>query len=233
MKATWIFLIVLMVILVGCTGGSVGPVDPPVVVITKQPKVTLLTISPDGGVLPYGDKAMISWSSENADYCLLNNETVKTVGFVVKQLFADTNFILLAKTDKLSSSPTEKSVKVGDWTTSRLGLLTYKDPWMLKNLKYLQDGQVVADLILTDEEKTDTYFFTLEGKLKYCKTFGVCNDNEIWSFSSDETCILMGKDKVSYLITNLVKNELVFNIDSNYNGKPAKFEQTYWRSISQ
>lgn len=78
----WIFLIVLIVVLIGCSGSKAGLNDS--AVLTKQPKVTELTISPDVAVLPYDASLTITWASENADYCLLNNETVKTAGFVVK-----------------------------------------------------------------------------------------------------------------------------------------------------
>ncbi len=138
-------------------------------------------------------------------------------------MFADQTLSLLAKTDKLSSLPTEKPVKVGDWTTSELGLVTY-GYWMTKSLRYIQDGVVVSTLTLTDYEKARRTEYRLDGKI-YIN--GSSSDS--WVFGSPGHILESGWEE-DYSVT---KTELVISRPALYNSKPAIWEITLTRSLPQ
>lgn len=210
MKATWISLI-LCLLVVACTESVFVEPNPQI-----QPKVEL-TISTSVEVLPFGEEVIVSWISQNSKYCVLNAETVQTIGSVKVKPFADTKYQIKAVNGSLSATA-EKLIKVGDWTTSDLGLISY-NYWLLKSYKYFQNG-TVYNSALSDQDKINQYQFTVDGK---CNFNGVFSSN--WSFGTTGR-IFVGLQDCSYSVT---KNEFVRSMASQYNNQPAVFEVTYWR----
>jgi hypothetical protein len=223
MKTIW--MIVIFLLLVGCGGSiSVEP-DPPIVVLL-QPKAEI-TINPGLGlVIPYGFEVKISWESENAKYCILNNETVQTSGSIRTKLYENTTYTIKAINGDLSYT-TVKAVTVASWTTSDLGLLTH-DYWLLKSLKFIQDGEVVSSSVLSDVDKTDKYYFYLNGDFKVFHATGVRYSSGQWYFSGNGTDIFIVS--TNYNIISLTANEFICNEPAVYNGKPCILQTTYWRS---
>lgn len=217
-------LFFLLITLWGCDKKtSVVPIveQPPVIV---QPKVEL-TISPSVEVLPYGSDVTVSWKGTNSQYCLYNGIKVENSGTeTLKKLLKDTPVSVKSVNGNLTSDLVTKSVKVGDWTTSQIGLLTY-GYFNLASSKVKQDGIVVFDSYLTNEQKTDKYSFTIEGRSIIIDATGHEYGNNEWKFV-DETHIKIG-DFV--YLTVLTKDQLVLTIIANFKGKPSVYEDSYIR----
>ena len=207
----------LFFLISGCKEEVLVEPDPPVF---KKPKINL-TITPSG-VIPYGAVGTIAWSSDSKD-TKLNNISVKAPDSMNVQLFENTTYSLTATNGNISNN-IEKVATVGDWTTSKLGLLTYK-PWMLKSIKYLQNNKVVADVILDQKQKTDLFYFLLNGDVEARNSLGETDGGgNKWSFleKGDETWI------VGCLIFSLTKNQLILHEISLYYGNPAIIEIEYY-----
>lgn len=114
-------------------------------------------------------------------------------------------------------------------------LLLIGEPWLMKGLKYfyIETGEMVADLILNEEQLTNKFYFYSNKQAEIFTSSGKLISNGSWTLSEDETHLLMGGD---YKIVTLTKNEFVIDIDKDsngqpplYNGKPAIFRQEYYR----
>lgn len=228
MKKILIFLVFCVISITLFISCEKGKVDLPVV----EKPTAKLSITPEG-VIPYGAKCTLAWASFNSPYCTLNGKSVKPSDSAIVQLFGDTVFTFKAINGNLSDSD-EKLVKVGDWTTSQFGLLAYNKPWALKGLKYLVNGEVVADLILDEDQKDDFYYFSKDGRryVDYNHS-GILSGspNDIWFFSEDRIYLSMGGENV-YFISKLTKGELTLDIQKEgytYNGQPCVFRQEYYR----
>lgn len=213
-KFFWVFL---FCILAGCKAGLVEP-DP----IIVPPPVYLkpeINFSADKINLVYGESITAKWKVKYADACSLAGQKIDSVGSLeLKTLIKDTTLTIIA-TGKGGSASSSLTLKVGDWTTSDLGLITYSY-WMLKTLKYIQDGVVIQNVILTDTQKTGHLQFGLDNKLY---DNGVFSFN--WSFGTTGHLLMNGFEN-DYSVT---KTELVISYASQYNSKPAIIELTYGR----
>lgn len=208
----------------GCDKDGSLPVEPPI-----QPKAEL-TISPEMEVIPFGDVVTIAWKGENSKYGLLNGQKVENFGSVKLRFPRDTAFTFIAVNGSLSSSLIIKSIKVGDWTTSKTGLLTFQKPtWKMKSVKYLDiiDGHSLSESVITDDEKTEQYYFGLDGHLKGWNGSGVQVVGCDWAFLENETRILVGDQNC--LLKTLTKDEFTRTKESTYKGKPAILEIKYYR----
>lgn len=168
---------------------------PPVVL---QPTVEL-TITPTG-TLKYGDNCTISWTSTNANGgVFLNNQSVGTSGGMTKKLFRDTTFILRGVNGSLTAT-NQKDVKVGDWTTSDVGLLTH-NYWLLKRIEYYEDSNFTDSLILvqTPERLTDKYYYYLNGKYEVIHTNGFVFGGGTWSLSGKTLIMISSSYEVLVL----------------------------------
>lgn len=215
-RSIFVLLLIGTQLFFGCEKNP--KVVPPVVL---QPTVEL-TITPTG-TLKYGDNCIISWTSTNANGgVLLNNQSVGTTGTMTKKLFRDTTFILRGVNGSLTAT-NQKDVKVGDWTTSKTGLLTHS-PWTMKGHRYIQNGIVVSETVLSEDQKTNLYNFYLDGKTKAFHSNGVQFGSGTWSFVANETKILMEGYEYPY---NLNLNELIITIEVTWGGKLTISETTY------
>lgn len=224
-RIAWILF--LCVTLVGCSKNNavIPPVEPPVTII--QPKVEL-SITPNDVVLPYGSKVVIKWTATGSNYCLFNTEIVSIDGMKEAQLFTDASYSVIAVSGTIKSTPAEKVIKVGDWTTSKLGLITYDGaPWMMKHKRTWQDGNLVFDAVLGAFDQTTKYYFMLDGHIRMVEASGESNSSGTWSFSNNETSLVNGKEV--YLIEKLKKDEFTISIATTWYGKPAIFQLTYSR----
>lgn len=199
--------------------------DPPVVVI--QPKMVELKISPDGEVLPYGTKCNVFWISQDAKICLLNNKEVGVSGSFDLQLFRDTIFSIKAVNGVLTSPSISKNVKIGDWKTSRLGLLTYNIPWQLDSSKVFSEGILVWDSHLSPEQKNIKIFFSVEGKERGFDELGNPAGGSDYSFLENFTQIKIGSE--IYKIEKLTESKFERSVPVNFEGKPSLAINYYGR----
>jgi len=207
------WLVLLFVILISCTKQLDIPVGS-----TLQPIVKFEITPSEGVVLPYGAKAKISWKVTNADVIKLNGKYVSAMDSMNIQLFKDSTFTIVATNSKHIFQE-DGRVTVGNWMTSNLGLLTHSI-WFLNSEKIIQNGVYVADMILGDQEKSDQYQYTLDGKANVNGMWS-CN----WSFIAPDS-ILVGGQRCYFTLTT---NKFVRGIPTTWYELPAISEETYIR----
>ena len=177
-----------------------------------------LVISFKDTTVIYGANLTFSWTASNATSCQMQGFSVQSSGSMeMKKMLRDTSLTIVGF--GVGSVSKTVTIKVGDWTTSDLGLITYSY-WMLKTWKYIQDGVVVQNVTLTKEEKEGHLQFGLDGGL-YGN--GVFSFN--WSFGSSGHLLMNGWEN-DYSVT---KTTLVISYASRYNSKPAIIELAYYR----
>lgn len=196
--------------------------------VPVQPKVEL-TVAPSG-ILPYGAYCTATWSSTDAERVSLNNKNVGLSGSVTNRLFRDTIFEIFAYKGSLSAKA-DKEVKVGDWTTSRLGLITHA-PWYMTANKCYRDGILLVSFVLSDIDKTDEYVYSIEGKHSIYRS-GVRIGYMDWIFSSDENSLTYAPNTQgpsTYTISFLGEKKFVITRTKPYaDGLPCLAEVTYER----
>jgi hypothetical protein len=199
------------------------PGPPPI-----QPKVEL-TVAPSG-ILPYGAYCTVTWSSTDARTLTLNNKQTTLSGSVTNRLFRDTIFEVVARNEPLSAKA-EKEIKVGDWTTSKLGLITHA-PWYYTSVKFYRDGILLFESPLSEEERKDQHVYSVEGKHSVYRS-GIRIGYMDWIFSQDENSITYAPNTQgpsTYTISHLSEKKFIITQVSTYaDGLPCLGEATFER----
>jgi hypothetical protein len=225
-----VILVSIMILLLGTLLlGCVKP-DPPVG--PEELKPTLEVSTTPAGVLPYGSEFTLSWATTNTRTLLINNKQHYPIdaGSLKIRLFKDTIFEVRALNIVLSAK-FDKEVKVGDWTTSKLGLLTH-GTWYLTSIKFYQDNIPLLDVILTEIDKTDQYLYSVDGKHSVYRS-GVRIGYMDWVFSSDEDSIIYAPNTQgpsTYRIDLLDDKKLTISTESiDADGLPYVGKASYER----
>jgi len=157
-----------------------------------------LSVTPEG-VIPYGGNIDIRWTADNNTnkVVLVVNGAVKETrygsnsrqgAFYVDHLFKDAIITIIA-TNVYLSVEVEKEIRVGDWTTSRLGLVS-KYPWAKDSLGMSSlDGKILRRWSVTPEEKAVVYFYLREGILYSSKDSSRTNP---WYILDENTIVING-----------------------------------------
>jgi len=161
-----LILIIGMMIILGTHLVSCEKVPtPPVVEPELMPKLEL-SVTPQGEI-PYGEVATLKWKTINALRVFVNDErqeNYKEGNKGTGKLFKNTKFVVRATNVKLFTEETME-IEVGDWTTSKFGLVS-KYAWAKDSLGFSSlDGKILRRWSVTPEEKTVTYFFLREGTM--------------------------------------------------------------------
>ena len=169
MKKHFLTLITALLLLAGgllVYGCEKEPPPPPPVVDSELVPTLELSVTPEG-VIPYGEgSVVINFQTKDANQVLVNGvrkPSVKLGTHTIKEkLFKDTTLVVKAINIK---KMVEKSVtiEVGDWTTSKFGLVS-KYPWRYDSLGVSSlDGRVLRRWSVTPEEKDVIYYYFREG----------------------------------------------------------------------
>ena len=191
-KENLVFLIGMILILgthlVSCCKEPLPPVIEP-----EELEPTLeLSITPEG-VISYGeDGVVINFQTENANQVLVNGVRKPSVKLgthtLNEKIFKDTTLNVKAINIK---KMVEKSVtiEVGDWTTSKLGLVS-KYPWRYDSLgRSSLDGKVLKRWSVTPAEKDVVYFYLKEGILYSSEDLNRTNP---WYILDENTIVING-----------------------------------------
>lgn len=223
MKKLWLPILILYMVAVSCEKDIVvEPIIPPVSV--EKPKVEL-TITPSEVMVPYGAKCIVAWATDPKNTCKINDIVVNPVDSKEVQLFESKKYTAFVS-NGVNSNSVEKNVTVGDWKTSKLGLLTYK-PFMLKNKKIWQNGKVVFDFLLAPNELTNVFQNLTDGTVVVHDSTGKLIAQDEWAFDKDETHYLTGSQTI--LIYSLTESEFILRSEASFNGAPAIYEISYYR----
>jgi len=164
--------------------------DEKTVTVAEEPTPTAeLTISPNDAVLPYGNDVTVTWNITNFKTATLNGEAITTAtgSKEVKQLLTNKDFELIV-TNFTKSVTIKKTATIGDWKSSRFGLLTYNQRhWVINRYEVIQNGAVVDNFPLGDNEIGRYFIYYQNGN---CKQFDINNNilnDMMWEFQSNET----------------------------------------------
>lgn len=197
-----------------CSCEKIPKPDPPVIL---QPKVEM-TVSPTG-ILPYGTICNVSWTSTNGKSITINNKSVGPVGSVADKLYKDTLYTIVVINENLSAKA-EREIKVGDWTTSKFGQVSFY-PWRYKEFRKTRDGVILSQWLPSVQEKEEIVFYYKSGDRKI-STYP--NNVEKWSINEDGTEIILNGEKLKCSISTA---EMSIYQNTTYGGLPAIFECIY------
>lgn len=220
-----IVLVILTLPFTGCK--KTDPPSPP----PESIPTLSVTVSPDGD-LPYGKEITISWTATNTNSITINgkHQISPSNGSFKLQLFRDTTFQIIAR-NVTQTTKVDKSIKVGDWTTSKLGLITHA-PWYMTANKRYRDGVLLVYYTLSEVERTDRYEYSINGKYSVYRA-GVRIGYMDWIFSPDENSLTHAPNTEGPSVSNITllgKEKLVINRIQNFaDGLPCVAEVTYER----
>ena len=224
-----VILVSIMILLLGALLQSCEKPNTPDKPEELKPTLEVTT-SPDG-VLPYGKEFTLSWKTTNTKNLLINNKQHFPVeaGSLKLKLFKDTTFVVTALNIVLWTKE-DKKVIVGDWTTSKLGLLTHA-PWYMTANKRYRNGELLFSFPLTEVEKTDRYEYSLDGKHSVYRS-GVRIGYMDWVFSSGEDSLTYAPNTQgpsTYGIRFEGEKFIISKVQPYADGLPCLAEVTYER----
>lgn len=223
-----VILVSIMILLLGALVQSCVKPDPPVG--PEELKPTLEVSTTPAGVLPYGKEFTIEWMTTNTKNLLINNKLHFPIekGSLKIRLFKDTIFEIRALNISLSAK-VDKEVKVGDWTTSRLGLISHPY-WQKTAVRAYRDGVLLRDFPLNQYEKDEMLIFDISGRFLVYR-YGEKIGDAPWSLSYDENILSMGANPPEVTtITHLSEKKMVLTRIQPYaDGLPCLMELTLER----
>ena len=226
-KKNRVILVSIMILLLGAL---VQSCEKPPVGGTNELKPTLeVSRIPAEGVLPFGGNFTLWWNTTNTrTFTIGGKQYPSSAGSISLKLFKDTIFEVRA-TNFLLSTKVDLEVKVGDWTTSKIGFITHS-PWQMTANRAYRDGILLMDFNLSQYQKDEILTFDISGKL-FVHRYGEKIGDDVWSFSEDETSILMGKNPPWVgTIAHLSEKKMVLTKVQPYaDGLPCLAEVTYER----
>lgn len=205
-------MIALFSLSASCDGGDEPPTPPPVV-IEQTPTILEFSIAPNVAITPYGSDIIIKYKGDiNTKKISINGIDMPNIDgtFVFKQVLLTTDYIIVATNITKTASITKKAV-VGDWKTSKLGLLTFK-PWRKKSSELRLNGLFVSYLPINEQDLNANYYWYLDGTYNRILQNGTVDGPPgYWKFSEDLNNLLIGRtDPLVSKIIKLTETEWEF-----------------------
>ena len=192
MKKHFLTLITALLLLAGgllVCGCEKEPPPPPEVEPELQPTLEL-SVTPEGEI-PYGDVATLEWKTTNAFRLFINDErqdNYKEGNKGTGKLFKDTTYTVKAQRVTLFAQKSV-TIEVGDWTTSKLGLVS-KYAWRKDSLGVSSlDGEILRRWSVTPVEKDVIYYYFREGIMYSSKSPSWINP---WYILDENTIVING-----------------------------------------
>ena len=196
------------------------PPPPPEVEPELQPTLEL-SVTPEGEI-PYGDVATLEWKTTNAFRLFINDErqdNYKEGNKGTGKLFKDTTYTVKAQRVTLFAQKSV-TIEVGDWTTSKFGLVS-KYPWRYDSLGVSSlDGMILRRWSVTPEEKTVTCFFLRGGTM-----YSSGNSSWVvpWYISDENTIVING----SVRKLQVDDKQMIISYQTEDQGEPVWFDMIY------
>ncbi len=202
--------------------------SPPLEEKELEPKVEL-TVTPEG-VIPYGGSIDVRWTADQN-----TNKVVVKVNGVIKAtssgsasragalhlgpLFKDIMVEVIVTNVDLSAQ-VEKEIRVGDWTTSTFGLVSYY-PWRYKALRISSlDGKILDYWILDPEVLSWVVNFYKDGR------YITSNHPTVvvyWSVPDSNTIVINGSTRK----LQVNQEQMIISYQGTYNGEQVWFDTIY------
>ena len=192
-----LILIIGMMIILGTHLVSCEKIPQPPVVEPEVRPFVELSVTPEG-VIPYGGRVDIIWGADKKTKKIVvkvNDEIKETItngsragALTLGPLFKDM-FVSVTAINVNLSFEVEKEIHVGDWTSSKFGLVS-KYPWRYDSLgRSSLDGKVLKRWSVTPEEKAVVYFYLKEGILYSSEDLNRTNP---WYILDENTIVING-----------------------------------------
>ena len=193
---------------------------PPEVEPELQPTLELSVI-PEGEI-PYGDVATLEWKTTNAFRLFINDErqdNYKEGNKGTGKLFKDTTYTVKAQRVTLFAQKSV-TIEVGDWTTSKLGLVS-KYPWRYDSLGVSSlDGGVLRRWSVTPEQKDVIYYYLREGIMYSSKNSSWVNP---WYILDENTIVING----SVQKLQVDDKQMILSYQTNDHGEVVWFDMIF------
>jgi hypothetical protein len=135
------------------------------------------------------------------------------------RLFKDALISVVATNVDLSAQ-VEKEVRVGDWTTSTFGLVSYY-PWKYKEFRISSlDGKILITSPATEEEKSWVDSYHKDGTITYSNYPGL---KISWSLPDDNSITRNGTTR--RLQVN--QEQMIISYQTTYNGETVWFDMVF------
>jgi len=223
MKKHFLTLITALLLIAGgllVCGCEKEPPPPPEVEPELQPTLEL-SVTPEGEI-PYGDVATLEWKTTNAFRLFINDErqdNYKEGNKGTGKLFKDTTYTVKAQRVTLFAQKSV-TIEVGDWKTSKFGLVS-KYPWRYDSLgRSSLDGKVLKRWSVTPEEKDVVYFYLREGILYSSKDPSRTNP---WYILDENTIVING----SVQKLQVDDKQMIISHQTENNGEIVWLDQIY------
>ena len=207
----------LMVLAISCEKEPIPPAP-------QELKPTLEVFKIPDGEVPYGSKITIFWKTKNVKSLKFNGilqpqSAIDSGSITFERVCSDALYTVKATNISLSTEK-EIEVHVGDWTTSKFGLVSYY-PWTFKQFRIIlaKDSSVVYREEPTDEEKAKVFWYHKNGEL--VTNFATTRK---WSISEDGKNMTRGNITESFSVNGSDDNsELSFYQETTWYGEKAYF----------
>ena len=214
-------LLIGMIIVLGTHLVSCEKVPtPPVVEPELMPKLEL-SVTPQGEI-PYGEVATLKWKTINALRVFVNDErqeNYKEGNKGTGKLFKNTKFVVRATNVKLSTEETVE-IKVGDWTSSKFGLVS-KYPWRYDSLgRSSLDGKVLKRWKADPELSSFVDYYHKDGTVTYSNYPGL---KISWFLPDDNSITINGATRK----LQVNQEQIIISYQGTYDGETVWFDMIY------
>ncbi|NCU28487.1 MAG: hypothetical protein EOM85_02340 [Candidatus Moranbacteria bacterium] len=205
----------LMVLAISCQKEPVPPAP-------QELKPTLEVFKIPDGEVPYGSKITIFWKTKNVKSLKFNGilqpqSAIDSGSITFERVCSDALYTIKATNISLSTEK-EIEVHVGDWTTSKFGLVSYY-PWKKKEYRILRlDGTLDHKFDPDPREMTEVFYYHKDGKKTYKENSGI----DEWEVANEK--LRLNKEYFNFKVSDV---ELSIFQETTYAGEPAIFESVY------
>lgn len=210
------------IVAVGKDGKTVEKTLTIVVGKAEAPTVEV-TVSTD--TVPYGQSTTFYWVASGlvTGVTLDGNEVANSGSFTTPNLYENKAYELVV-TGPGGVVKETVTILVAEKTVSNTDLIT-GEPWLLKSIRCIRNGEIIFNGVLSDEDKTNLSYYSLDGTSTVRHSDGriFCGFN--WRFI-DSKYILEGDIVYSFKLSYY---EYVRSQEVLYDGQPATYEVTYYR----
>ena len=196
------------------------PPPPPEVEPELQPTLEL-SVTPEGEI-PYGDVATLDWKTTNAFRLFINDErqeNYKEGNKGTGKLFKDTTYTVKAQRVTLFAQKSV-TIEVGDWTTSKFGLVS-KYPWRYDSLgRSSLDGKVLKRWKADPELSSFVEYYHKDGTVTYSNYPGI---KISWFLPDDNSITINGATRK----LQVNQEQMIISYQGAYNGEQVWFDMIY------
>jgi len=223
-----LILIIGMMIILGTHLVSCEKIPQPPVVEPEVRPFVELSVTPEG-VIPYGGRVDIIWGADKKTKKIVvkvNDEIKETItngsragALTLGPLFKDM-FVSVTAINVNLSFEVEKEIHVGDWTSSKFGLVS-KYPWRYDSLgRSSLDGKVLKRWKADPELSSFVDYYHKDGTVTYSNYPGL---KISWFLPDDNSITINGATRK----LQVNQEQMIISYQGTYDGETVWFDMIY------